>query len=376
MIYDVLFETCPWHTRVALFDAAGNLLKVHYDDPMRAYVEGAHVLGRVRKIVAPLNAAFVDIGDTVDGFLPLKSVPPERAKLTEGDELMVRVVQPRSEDKGAKLDGRVLVPRPDRADKVPLLVKEAPSALSRILMDAGMHPVRVWVVDGRYVAPVQELVQEEKIFHLYDHPDVDLCAMLDDQLSRIGQPRFALAGGGELVVELTKALTAIDVNSAQFKGQNKNWQKELNTIAAHAVVRLVNLLDVSGSIIVDFITMPQKEDRKTLRQLLIHEFNENDPRRVEVLEMSRFGLVELNREKSGESLVTLLKTPLFVAGAVCLALFRLQGSRKKINVTAHPEVVALLAQRFTTAAAMAYFGCPVVFAEHRSNDVQIFEVNY
>lgn len=375
MIYDILYESSPWHTRVALFDETGKLLNIHYDEELRQFVDGAHVLGRVRKVMQAMGAAFVDIGDTVDGFLPLRTLSEEGRNLVEGQEIMVRVAQPMSEDKGAKLDGRVLVNRPDEVEKAPMLIKGGPSALSRILQDAGQHPVRVWVVDERNRKHVAQLVQDEKIFQLNHHEDVDLLDMLDDQLVHLAGSTFQTPGGGNLEIELTKALTAIDVNSASFRGSDSNWQLELNTIAAHEVVRLVKLLDISGNIITDFVTMKSKKDRKALRSHLIDQFNEHDSRRVEVLEMSRFGLIEMNREKSGETLLSLLKTPVFVAGDICLKLLRQSQARKRIHVLASPDVADVLRQRFTTNVALVYVGCAVEVQDDASLPVDQYSIS-
>ena len=48
MMYDMLYESCIWHSRVALFDPEGRLVSVHYDDVLRPFLDDAVVLGRVR----------------------------------------------------------------------------------------------------------------------------------------------------------------------------------------------------------------------------------------------------------------------------------------------------------------------------------------
>lgn len=73
MTYHILYESCPWHTRCALFDEEGRLLTLRYDDTTRPYTEGAIVWGRTRSVVPSLGAAFVDIGDVQDA-LDRKSV--------------------------------------------------------------------------------------------------------------------------------------------------------------------------------------------------------------------------------------------------------------------------------------------------------------
>ena len=50
MSYDILYEVCPWHRRVALLDK-NRLRNIHYDDELRPLLEGAIALGRVRQVV-------------------------------------------------------------------------------------------------------------------------------------------------------------------------------------------------------------------------------------------------------------------------------------------------------------------------------------
>ncbi|MBI1362552.1 MAG: S1 RNA-binding domain-containing protein [Proteobacteria bacterium] len=375
-MYDVLYEACPWHARVALFDPSGRLIAVHYDDELRPALESAVILGRVRKMVPGLNAAFVDIGEIVDGFLPLNTLPKDKKSVSEGEEIMVRVTRSSILGKGAKLDARVIDRRPEGQVKVPSVVRPAPIALSRTLMDAGDHPVRVWITDSRFRNEILPYVPDSSIFQLDQHPDVDLLAELDDQLDKAAGPMYNIPGGGMLRVEMTSALTSIDVDSASAQsGLVKQTALEINKRAAQEIFRICYLLELGGNIIVDFISMRSKQDREDL-QAFVQDMFSYDIRRVNVLRMSRFGLMEINRERVGENLMIRLKWPMYVAGETLLKLWRNRLLKGPVHIEAAPDVADILKARLTHDHALAYLGQPVDIVSNGTRRITDYAVSF
>lgn len=360
-MFDVLYESCIWHTRVALFDGKGKLLTVHYDDVLRPFLEGTVALGRVRKVANGLNAAFIDIGDTLDGFLPLNTLPRDIGKISEGQEIMVRVVRAPVDGKGAKLDGRVLTRRPDGQVKVPSIITPHPTALSRTLMDAGDRPVRVWVADERFRNEVIQFVPEDRLFYLSKNPDEMLLEMLDEQIENAAGPVYHIPGGGTLTIEVTRALTAIDVDAGSSADKNTT-PLEINKRAADEVFRLCRLLELGGSIVIDFITLRKKEQRNELMQHLKEVFG-MDMIDVEIMPMSRSGLVEITRKRTGENLMVRLKWPMYVAGEILLQLWRNRTQRGPVTIEACPDVAVILKSRLGRDEALAYLGVPVTIRE-------------
>ena len=366
MAYDIVFETCPWHTRVALFNEQGRLLSLRFDEETRPLIEGAIVLGRVRRVAPSLKAAFVDIGDVEDGFLKLSTVPKSMGQLTEGQEIMVRVTRGSDMHKGARLDARVPFSEvPEGASKAPCILRRAPTALRRSLMDSGDTPVRCWVKGERDIQYVGEYVEVEKIHRLDQSEDVELLDMLDEQLDGIYDTEYRIPGGA-VTVEITKALSAIDVDAKNIKNHPQAIV-EFNKSAADEIVRLCGLLDLGGNIIIDFVGMNKRQERDAVTEHLQHTFAQHDMAQVEVFPMSRFCLSEINRERGGAMLPQLLAFPTFVAGRILLDLWRLRGQRVgEIYVDALPEVIDVLKQRLTTDACLAYLGCPVVLNSRTS----------
>ncbi len=368
MSYHVVLESCPWHTRAALFNESGRLVSLRYEDPSRAYIEGAVAWGVVRRLEKSLGGAFVDIGDVEDGFLSLKTLPPGM-KLTQGSKLVVRVVRGGFMGKGARLDARVAVPEPSKDTPAPKLLQHAPSALTRALHDAGANPVTCWIPDARLRDVARAKIAERQIKQLNDVGS-DWLDRLDDELDRMQAEHptweFALPGGGRgsTVVEMTSAVATIDINAGPSAAASRaEAVLAANFAAAAEVVRLSRLLDLGGSVIVDFITPYSKAHRDLITTQVQKSFEAQDERIVEVRRMSRFGLLELNRERGGPSLSLLLKTAPFIAGRILLELWRnapgVNPHVRQRSVIAHPEVIRVLENCLLTETCLRELGLPV-----------------
>ena len=359
-MYDIVYESCPWHTRVCLLNEKGKLLSVRFEDDTFRYTEGTVCVGRVRKVMKSLNAAFVDIGDLEDGFLPLNKVPKSAPVPHEGQEIIVRITRGRERDKGARLSANVIAELPEESYNVPCILDAGPSALSRVLMDAGVNPVRVWILDARFRTQVLPTVQETKIYQLDQHQDVDLLDVMDDELESLNGSQFKLPSGGRITIERTKALTSIDVDSYAMKMQDRAQQNlKANMEAASEISRLCRVLNIGGSVIVDFISSDNKPDAEKVVNHLKTQFAETDARKVDVLKMSRFGLLEFNREMLGESLLSLLKKPAFIAGDIMLKLWRIRPNAGTVHIEAAPEVADILKGKLDEYVALAQIGARV-----------------
>ncbi|PZP39826.1 MAG: hypothetical protein DI585_02915 [Pseudomonas fluorescens] len=372
MSYHILYESSPWHTRCALFDDHGRLLTLRYDEASRRHIDGALAYGRVRMVVPSLGAAFVDIGDVHDALLPFNAIP-EGMRLTEGQAILARITRGGFEEKGARLDARTANKMPSSETPCPSLIQNPPSALKRALQDAGSNPVTVWINGGHQRDAVTSHVPESRVRQLNmddtQFGSESLTDTLDNCLDAMStnRPTFPFAGkgiSGNLIIELTSAVATIDVNASPSSYMNKqDATMAVNLRAAEEVARLCRLLDLGGSVIVDFITPKSKNHRGIIAEHLLATFNTTDDRFVELRPMSRHGLLELTRERSGPSLTLLLKTAPYIAGRIGLELWRTPaGANPKLRtqtVTAHPDVITHLQKYLTQAACLMHLGRPI-----------------
>ena len=126
---------------------------------------------------------------------------------------------------------------------------------------------------------------------------------IEHQIETAYSREVPLPAGGAIVIDHTEALVAIDVNSAQATRGADIEQTAFNTNleAADEVARQLRLRDLGGLIVIDFIDMEsqrnQREVEDRLRDALHH-----DRARVQVGKISRFGLMELSRQRLQPSL--------------------------------------------------------------------------
>ena len=106
-----------------------------------------------------------------------------------------------------------------------------------------------------------------------------------------------LSCGGFITIDKTEALTAIDVNSGKFTG-NKNLEKtvlKVNMEATKEIAKQIRLRDIGGIIIIDYIDMEEEKDKEEIRNYIIECFKQ-DRSKVQVLEFTKLGLLEITRK--------------------------------------------------------------------------------
>jgi len=121
---------------------------------------------------------------------------------------------------------------------------------------------------------------------------------LEEQIEKIYQRRVGLPSGGEIVIDGTEALTAIDVNSARTKRQGDAEEAILQTNieAAAEIARQVRLRDLGGLIVVDFIDMAHARNNKKVEEAMRAALR-GDKAKCDVTRISKLGLLELSRQR-------------------------------------------------------------------------------
>ncbi|MBK9512245.1 MAG: Rne/Rng family ribonuclease [Flavobacteriales bacterium] len=108
-----------------------------------------------------------------------------------------------------------------------------------------------------------------------------------------------LSSGAYLIIEKTEAMHVIDVNSGSRKGGNQAQEKnalDINVEAAIEIARLLRLRDMGGIVAIDFIDLYEPENRRILHKAL-KDAMEDDKAKHNVLPPSRFGVIELTRQR-------------------------------------------------------------------------------
>ncbi|HNP93991.1 MAG TPA: Rne/Rng family ribonuclease [Cyclobacteriaceae bacterium] len=117
--------------------------------------------------------------------------------------------------------------------------------------------------------------------------------------SAFGQT-VSLRGGGYLIIEHTEALHVVDVNSGNKSNREENQETtalSVNIEAAKEVARQLRLRDMGGIIVVDFIDMRSAENKRLLHKTMKDEMAASDRAKHTVLPLSKFGLMQITRER-------------------------------------------------------------------------------
>jgi len=121
---------------------------------------------------------------------------------------------------------------------------------------------------------------------------------LEDQIASIFESRVQLKSGGSIVIQQTEALVAIDVNSGKSTHQKSIEQTafQTNLEAAEEIARQLRLRDLGGLIVLDFIDMKDSKHKSEVERATKTHLKA-DKARTTVGRISRFGLLEMSRQR-------------------------------------------------------------------------------
>jgi len=127
---------------------------------------------------------------------------------------------------------------------------------------------------------------------------------IHEQLHKALDRKVWLPSGGSLIIEHTEALTVIDVNTGKNVGTT-NLEETVfrnNLEAAEEVAKQLRLRDIGGIVVIDFIDMEIKDNRKKVVEAFRSALS-RDKTRTQVFDISELGLVEMTRKRIGEGLL-------------------------------------------------------------------------
>ena len=383
--------------RVALVDGQ-QLYDLDIESKQRDRLKDNIYKGRVARVEPSLQAAFIEIGEGRQAFLPLKAVAPQfmpsedadadqekrniNSILESGQEILVQVEKEARDSKGAAVTsyvsvaGRyvVLMPNNPRAGGISRRIEgeerdvtrellrqlELPNGMGIIIRTGGVgrsveelqwdldHLLKLWesiseaakgreapallfrdsdlisrairdylsrdigeiLVDDEdaYNAAREFVLRyspglEEKVKRYDQKVPLFTSFQIESQIESAYRHRVTLPSGGSVVIERTEALVAIDVNSGRSTSGADIEETALSTNleAVAEVARQLRLRDIGGLVVIDLIDMSPMRNRRQVEQAM-EEALEKDRARTQVQRISRFGLLEMTRERLGASL--------------------------------------------------------------------------
>ncbi|MDD4938581.1 MAG: ribonuclease E/G [Candidatus Omnitrophica bacterium] len=245
--------------------------------------------------------------------------------------------------------------------KAPCVVYEEYDLTLRVIRDSFTEDVTKLIVDSKeefyriqhfmrtflgYLRNKVELYRGDDLFEAKD---------IERQVNRIFESKVYLKSKGYIVIEPTEGLVVIDVNSGGFtkKLDQEETAFKVNCEAAVEAARQLILRDLGGIIVIDFIDMGRESHRREVLNILKKALSD-DRAKYDILGISKFGVVEMTRERIHRTVQTLSYQPCpycqgraKVKSPVTMAIFALRElkrflkgkSLKQVNVTLNPSVI-------------------------------------
>jgi ribonuclease E len=134
-------------------------------------------------------------------------------------------------------------------------------------------------------------------------------------LGSVHERKVSLPSGGSIVIDTTEALTSIDVNSGKSHGERdiEDLALKTNLEAVRAIARQLRLRDIGGLIVLDLIDMRPAKNRKAVEQALKEQLKK-DKAKTDIAYISKFGMLEMSRERMRPSVRDTNYTPCAVCG--------------------------------------------------------------
>lgn len=233
-----------------------------------------------------------------------------------------------------------------RTSRAPCLLHQELSLVSKAVRDLFGSDVSRLVVDDpdeyqeihNALANASPMLRDR--IHLYTGP-VPVFAHfgLEPEIERNLKPKVWLKSGGYLIIEVSEALTVVDVNTGKYTGGASLADTILRTNmeAAVEIARQLRLRDIGGIIVIDFIDMANPRDRQQVYSTL-EAAVQADKARTRIYPIGPLGLVEMTRKRTKETVLDYLNEPCeYCAG---------RGSLPS------PETVAATIEREIMAAAL------------------------
>lgn len=198
----------------------------------------------------------------------------------------------------------------------------------------------------------------DKVFHYQEETALFDAHGTEMEVNRALEKKIWLRCGGYIVIEATEALTVIDVNTGRFVGKNDLEETifKTNMEAVKEIAYQLRLRNIGGIIIVDFIDMELESHREEMFNA-VKEAAKKDKNRINILKVSDFGLVQMTRKRTRESLSHMMCEPCYYCNGdgllkssrtICHEIFhklirngkKMSGTKVTLNV--HPQVAAIM----------------------------------
>ena len=204
-----------------------------------------------------------------------------------------------------------------QSDRAPACLYQEPDVVERTVRDFLTEDVDRVLIDSKDDHErTQKLVAQiskrsaDKIALYKDSIPIFERFNIERQIEQTGQRKVPLPSGGEIIIDETEALIAIDVNTGSHKnrgGEEKNVIYAVNLEAAAEIARQIRLRNLGGLLVMDFIDMKERRHRNAIYEKMV-ELMSTDKAKNHILPISQLGIMQMTRQRQQESLSSNLYT--------------------------------------------------------------------
>lgn len=196
------------------------------------------------------------------------------------------------------------------ARPVPCLIYQESNIIVRALRDYFRGDIgEVQIDDPSVLSVAQEFMQHvmphavNKLKHYQDKVPLFNRYQIESQIESAFAREVTLPSGGSIVIDHTEALTSVDINSARATkgGDIEETAFNTNLEAAEEIARQLKIRDLGGLVVIDFIDMNSNRNQREVENRL-KDSVKSDRARVQIGRISRFGLLEMSRQRLRPSL--------------------------------------------------------------------------
>ncbi len=231
-----------------------------------------------------------------------------------------------------------------RLDRSPRLLLKGPHLIDRLLRDLesesriAMDDRAVFLETEKKIKTLYPDLEGGLLFHNSDESIFE-DAGVEEQIEEALDREVRLKNGGTIAFDRTEAMIVIDVNMGKATAKGDDAIFNVNKMAAEEAARQIMLRNLSGLIVIDFISMKNKGRLKRLIEALRSKFLK-DSRHTDVLGLTAAGLMEITRQREGVSLEDLMLAPkanemrephpVAQGASILRAAMRLRGAGKPV----------------------------------------------
>ena len=221
----------------------------------------------------------------------------------------------------------------------PVLIFKESDVIIRALRDYLKEDIEeIWIDTDEAYQEALEFIErvmpdQIKILNKYEN-NLPLFTryQIESQIETAYQREVKLISGGSIVIDDAEALVAIDINSSQAtSGKNiEETAVKTNVEACEEIGRQLRLRDIGGLIVIDFIDMMKLENKRAVEDAMREALSE-DRARVQIGRISRFGLLELSRQRLRSSLKERWTQDINTLSTAVLRLLEEEASKEKTS---------------------------------------------